>query len=110
MSDDTPPIFDPAEDCPLASPRVILARHGYSPSPSDELTDRQLPGRLWELLYAAAARRFYFSSTNHLADRSFYQLLLEQWLDEPTADIPLEAETNTNIIVCEVRRRGHDLR
>src|SRR5438067_11890740 len=97
MPDDAPEFYDPAEDGPWRSPREILARFGYAPLPPSELNDRQLPGRLWELLYAAAARRFFFHFTNHLSDRELYTLLWEQWLDEPTADIPIEAETNTNM-------------
>lgn len=101
MENDTPEIFDPAEDCPWCAPREILARYGYKPLPPDALDDRQLSGRLWELLYAAAAYRFFFSDTNHLSDRELYTLLWEQWLDKPTADIPLEAETNTRVMVFE---------
>src|SRR5438874_2731618 len=97
MPDDAPEFYDPAEDGPRRSPREICARCGYAPVPPSGLDDRQLPGRLWELLYAAAARRFFFCSTNHLSDRELYTLLWEQWLDEPTADIPIEAETNTNM-------------
>jgi hypothetical protein len=74
--------------------------------PPGELDDRQLPGRLWELLYAAAARRFFFCHTDHLSDRAFYTLFWEQWLDELTADIPLEAETNTTMIVSELNANG----
>jgi hypothetical protein len=106
MPDGTPEIFDPAEDYPWCSPREILARHGYSPLPPKELDDRQLPGRLWELLYAAAARRFFFCGTDHLDDRSLYSLLWDQWLDEPTADIPLSAETNTTTIISEFNAGG----
>jgi len=106
MPEGTAGFFEPAEDCSSCSPREILARHGYSPSPPGELDDRQLPGRLWELLYAAAARRFYFWSTDHLDDRSLYILLWEQWLDEPTADIPLEAETNTTTAICDFDALG----
>jgi hypothetical protein len=95
MAADTPEFIDPAEDCSWRSPREILARYAYSPLPPAELDDRQLPGRLWKLLYAAAARRFFFSLTDHLGDRELYTLLWGQWLDKPTADIPLEAETNT---------------
>src|ERR1700692_2140029 len=101
MTGGSPEFIDPVEDCPQRSPREILARHGYSPLPSGELDDHQLPGRLWELFYAAAALRFFFCSTDHLDDRSLYTLLWEQWLDNPTADIPPEAETNTTTIVSE---------
>jgi hypothetical protein len=106
MPDDEPPIFDPAEDCPWRTPREIFARFGFAPQPPGELNDLQLPGRLWELLYAAAARRFFFHATDHLSDRGFYTLLWEQWLDEPTADIPLEAETNTTLIASELNANG----
>lgn len=106
MPDGFPEFIDPVEDCPERPPREILARYGYEPLPPSELTDQQLPGRLWELLYAAAARRFFFSHTNHLSDRELYTLLWEQWLDEPTEDIPLEAETNSHLILCQLNARG----
>jgi hypothetical protein len=106
MAADTPEFIDPAEDCSWRSPREILARYAYSPLPPAELDDRQLPGRLWELLYAAAARRFFFSHTDHLSDRELYTLLWGQWLDKPTADIPLEAETNTRVILAEFDSGG----
>ena len=106
MPSDTSEFFDPAEDCPRCTSREILSRHGYTALPPSELDDRQLPGRLWELLYAAATRRFYFCFTNHLSDRALYTLLWEQWLDEPTADIPLEAETNTTTIISEFNADG----
>ena len=41
-----------------------------------------------------------------MSDRTFYTLLWEEWLDEPTADIPLEAETNTTLIVSELNANG----
>lgn len=106
MAEESIEFFDPAEDCEWRTPREILARHGYEPTAPAELNDRQLPGRLWELLYAAAARRFFFHDTDHLSDREFYTLLWEQWLDEPTADIPPEAETNTNLPLSEFNVRG----
>ncbi len=106
MPDDEPPIFDPAEDCEERTPREILARYGFTPFAPSELSDLQLRGRLWELLYAAAARRFFFCFTDHLSDRELYTALWEQWLDEPTADIPLEAETNTTLFVSELNANG----
>jgi hypothetical protein len=93
--------IDPVEDFPWRSPREIFASLRYAPLAPSELEDQQVPGRLWELLYAAAARRFYFDSTNHLSDRELYNLLWEQWLDKPTPDLPPEAETNTRIAIAE---------
>jgi hypothetical protein len=75
MAAEPPDFIDPVEDCPWRTRREIFARYGYSPLPPSELNDRQLPGRLWELLYAAAARRFFLCSTNHLSDRELYELL-----------------------------------
>src|SRR6267143_394031 len=106
MLHDTPEFIDPAEDCPWRTRREIFARCGYAPLPPSELDDRQLSGRLWEWLYAAAAHRFFFFSTDHLSDREFYTLLWEEWLDSMTADIPPEAETNTTTIVSEFNARG----
>lgn len=106
MSGSNPEIFDPAEDCSWCSPRKILARCGYTSRAPEQLNDQQLPGRLWELLYAAAARRFFFWSTDHLSDRALYELLWKEWLDEPTADIPPEAETNTTTIISEFDAAG----
>ena len=106
MPDDEPPIFDPAEDCDERTPREILARYEFTPLAPTELSDLQLPGRLWEWLYAAAARRFFFCFTDHLSDRELYTALWEQWLDETTADIPLEAETNTTLFVSEFNANG----
>jgi hypothetical protein len=106
VRDDAPTFIDPAEDCPMRTPREILARQGYTPPAPHELSERQLPGRLWELLYAAAARRLFFDFSDHLSDRQFYALLWEQWIDEPVADIPLEAETNTTLLVAELNAIG----
>ena len=62
MPDNAPEFFDPAEDCPWRSPREILARCGYSPLPPSDLDDRQLAGRLWELLYVPDALHGRLSS------------------------------------------------
>ncbi len=55
---------------------------------------------------AAARRRFSICATNHSATGAYISLLWEQWLDEPTADIPLEAETNTTTIISEFNAGG----
>ncbi|HYG34874.1 MAG TPA: hypothetical protein VEC99_08830 [Clostridia bacterium] len=106
MATDSHDFIDPVEDCPWRSRREIFASLGYTPVPPNELDDQQLRGRLWELVYAAAGRRFFFVNTNHLSDRELYMLLWTQWLDKPTADIPLEAETNTTTIVSEFDANG----
>ena len=98
--------IDPVDDCPWRPPREIFSSYGYQPLAPDQLSNSQLPGRLWELLYAAAGRRFFFHHTNHLSDRELYTMLWREWLDEPIADIPLEAETNTNLSLSEFDHNG----
>lgn len=97
MSDEFPEFLDPCEDCEWMTARDLLARQGFvSPAP-ETVEDADVRGRLWELLYALAARRIYFSGTDHLSDREFYVWLHEHWLPEETADIPPEAEINTRV-------------
>src|SRR5262249_5011611 len=54
-------------------------------------------GRLWELIYALAARRFYLYHTDHLSDRELYTWLYDDWLNEENCDIPPEAEWNCRV-------------
>jgi len=51
--------FDPVEDAEWLTARALFARLGYTPLPPAEVDDPSLPGRLWECLYALAARRFF---------------------------------------------------
>lgn len=90
-------LIDPFDDCPWCTPREILRRLGYEPLPPSAIDDFQIRGRLWELLYALAARRFYLYNTNHLSDRELYAWLYDDWLNEETADIPPEAEWNCRV-------------
>jgi hypothetical protein len=83
MATDTPDLVDPAEDCPWRSPREIFARDGYAPLPPSALDDRQLPGRLWELLHNLALRGFYVLHTDHLSDGELYNGLWQHGLREP---------------------------
>ena len=97
MAADTPDFVDPAEDCPWRSPREIFARYGYAPLAPSELNDRQLPGRLWEWLYAAAARRFFFCSTDHLSDRELYTQILTDIIEEEVKDLTLDEDSACHI-------------
>lgn len=95
------------ENAPLVAPRDILAREGYRPLPPGRISAGALTGRLWELLYALAARRFFFHFTDHLSDAELYRFL-DGWLDEPEPDIPLEAEMNCRVD-CSDSASGGDL-
>lgn len=104
MSSENPnrPTMDPFEGVEWHLARSILARHGFEPQPREAVSDQEMRGRLWELIYAMAARRFFLSCTDHLSDRELHDWLHENWLDEATADLPAEAEWNTRISpLCE---------
>jgi len=90
-------IMDPFDDRPCRTPREILRRLGYEPLPPSAIDDFQIRGRLWESLYALAARRFYLYNTNHLSDRELYTWLHDNWLDVETSDVPPEAEWNCRV-------------
>jgi len=80
------------DDCAWLPAREIFHRLGFDPIPTKALDDYQLPGRLWEFIYALAALRLYLSCTNHLGDRELYVWLHDKWFGEDQADIPPEAE------------------
>ncbi len=65
------------------TPHEELARAGVIlPAPA-ELSDEDLPPKLWELLHALACRGFYLLHTNHLSDRELYALLWNDSLWTP---------------------------
>jgi hypothetical protein len=97
MSGPKPDFMDPFDDCPRLPARDLLRRLGYEPPSPDALDDFQLPGRLWEFIYAMAGRRLYLDHTNLLSDPELYIWLHDQWLEEEVADIPFEAEWNCHI-------------
>jgi hypothetical protein len=92
---------DPFEDCQWLPARDLFRRLGFTPLAPAEVDDFQLRGRLWELIYALAGRRFYLHHTNHLSDRELYTWLHDNWLPEQVADIEPEAEWNCHIDVTE---------
>jgi len=88
--------MDPFDDCPWLPARELFRRLGFEPLAPSVLGDFELRGRLWEFIYALAARRFYLADTNHLSDREVYVWLYDRWLEHEVADIPPEAEWNTH--------------
>jgi hypothetical protein len=89
--------FDNAPWCP---PREMLAKREFFPPAIDSLQEAELRGRLWELIYALGALRFFFHQTDHLTDRELYAWI-QGWLDEPNAEIPPEAEVNCHVSPSE---------
>lgn len=64
-----------------------LISNGVSlPSP-EELDDKQLHEKLWEVIHKLAELRVFLSNTNHLDDRALYTLLWTDLLNEFTWDM-----------------------
>ena len=57
------------------------------PSP-EQLTDAELPAKLWEIINRMASLGAYLHHTNHLSDRELYAYLYEDALREPTVLFP----------------------
>lgn len=101
MSHSVEDINDPYEDAPWRPVLGILADHGYEPVPADQVTEFDLKGRLWELLYALAAHRIFFFHSDHLTDREFYNWFSNTWLKQETADLPPDSDWACNVDVSE---------
>lgn len=101
MPEENPEFLDPFDDCPWLPARDLFARLGFVPEPPAAINDTDLPGRLWEFIYALAGRRFYLHDTDHLSDRELYVWLYDEWLPEETADVPPEAEFNCHVDASE---------
>ncbi len=64
--------------------------------PHEQLDDRHLKEKLWEVIQALADRQYFLYSTNHLSDRELYQGL---WLEELREDyVPMEDPQSAFVI------------
>lgn len=90
MPDDDPTFdeeMEAMENAPMCRGRDILARQGFASPPPGTVPEGEVAGRIWELIYAMAARRHFVHSTDHLTDAEFYEWLHREWLDREHADI-----------------------
>lgn len=78
--------FASFQNAVLVTPREMLERGSFTPLRPDGMPAEPLSGRLWELLYALAARRFFFWRAEHLSDAELYAHVFA-WLDRPQRDI-----------------------
>ncbi len=89
-----------------ATPLLLLQREGFAPVPCAALSDTQVTGRLWELLYALAARRIFLELTDHLDDRALYEAI-EHWLENPAGvEMAWPTETNTQVDIEDICNGG----
>lgn len=63
-------------------PFDALVQAGLSLPPPDELNDKTLTAKLWEVIRALGERRLYLEQTNHLSDRALYSWLWQDALRE----------------------------
>ena len=86
------------ENAPAVTRRELLRRAGYEPPPPAAVVGFQLRGRLWEMIYALAARHIFLSATNHLSDIDLYIWLHDEWLSEETVELPAEAGWSCTVL------------
>lgn len=64
----------------------LISRGIPLPDP-DSLNDKQLSGKLWEVIDGLAGLRVFLENTGHLTDRDLYRKLWEDCLNEFTWDM-----------------------
>lgn len=64
-----------------------LQEAGVEMPPVEELPDREVSARLWEVIHALAEQGVFLLSTNHLSDRELYRKLLDDVLLDTVPDI-----------------------
>jgi hypothetical protein len=73
-------------------PFQVLIESGISLPSSDELDDRELSAKLWEVIHALAILRVYLHNTDHLSDRELYVRLWSETLREEIVMQPNDAD------------------
>ncbi len=59
-----------------------LLEDGISLPPADQLSDKELTEKLWQVIHGLAGKNTYLHSTNHLDDRELYTWLWQDALNE----------------------------
>jgi hypothetical protein len=68
----------------------VLADLGITLPPPDELKDKQLTAKLWEVINTLLLQRIVISNSDHLSDRELYELLWKETLREEFVICPPE--------------------
>ena len=100
MNSPTNPFSEPPDDAPWRTPSEIFGRLAFQPEPCNG-DDMLITGRLWELIYAMAARRFFLIHTNLLSDAELYDYLTREWMHEGTADLDPNSGWNCHVDICD---------
>lgn len=67
-----------------------LLQAGFNFSPAEEMDDKAMKKKLWELIQKLAQMRVFLHSTDHLSDRELYVKLYTEVLLEETKDLFLD--------------------
>lgn len=76
---------------PMTTNLQQLREVGLDMPPADDLGDRALQERLWEVIETLADLGVFLLHTDHLDDRALYDLLERGVLREPVRDLPPSA-------------------
>ncbi|MCC5843096.1 MAG: hypothetical protein JJU05_02465 [Verrucomicrobia bacterium] len=77
-----------------------LIAAGVSLPPPDDLSDSELHDKLWEIIHKLAELRVFFDNTNHLTDRTLYERLWTETLNEFTWDMSNALNGAMHIDMC----------
>jgi hypothetical protein len=77
-----------------------LIAAGVSLPPPDELSDTELHDKLWEIIHKLAELRVFLENTNHLEDRTLYERLWTETLNEFTWDMSNALNGAMHIDMC----------
>ena len=89
------------ESAPMVKRRELLALDGAAFREPESLSESEIHAGLWVLITALAKRRIYLSCTDHLSDRELYALLVDEILEEETAEMPEESGWRSHVLIYE---------
>ena len=85
------------EEAPWTTHRKQLEKAGVNLPAPETLDETELSLKLWEVIDRLAAKRVFFSETDHLSDRELYTQILTDILDEEVKDLALDEDSACHI-------------